>query len=488
VRPIDVAEREHRSPPPLVLVVALLAIGGLIGWGAASFGGDTIATVDAATDTEEASPLGDPSLQPETRPTISWIAATTVPEIPGPLDYAGASNVAEVNGLLYVVVRFVDPTTMEISNHLWSSEDGVEWASDVIDVGAQVSITEVTAVGDGLLMTGRSDSLFGMWRSIPDRGIDGTSWSRVAIDLPDDFSPRFHATAANQQGEITTAAIGTVDLWREIVAPYLPPGIDGTDPNLTLAAGILYSPGEPAVPLFSEPPEVVTTGGNIWIRLVTLDGEEVLQTRPLPAGAYPLSTTADLADIPIALSWISDDGIDFLPITGRNALPDGYFLPAAWQDGFITASYELGNEFAPDETVSLWTTGSGRAWDVAPVQPPRQCSPFFVAVNRDRVLLTAEDGTRCVGTNDGEWTVLAEPSTVSYAVGGGAGFLGYPDSFDYQTASFSRDGENWVDITIPAAEPYPTLEILERRLLAMSVNCCDPTKGKHIDVWIGNIS
>ncbi len=488
VRPIDVAEREYRSPPPLVLVVALLAIGGLIGWGAASLGGDGIATASPTSDPGNVSPLGDASLQPGARPTISWVQATTVPAIPSQLEYAGATNVAETNGMLYMVVRYADPTTMAISNELWSSPNGAEWSSDVVDVGVPVSITELTAVGDGLVLTGQSDSVFGLWRSIPDRAIDGTSWSRVTLDLPVDFSPEYHKTAVNRQGEVVTAVIGNVDVWREIVKPYVPDEIDLADPRVYFIDGQLYAAPNPPLQLFAEPPEVVTTDDAVWIRLVTLEGEEVLQTLPLPDGAFPVGQDSDLANIQIALSWRSDNAIDFLPVTGRNALPAGYFLPDAWQDGFIGAAYELEGSFASSEVVELWSTESGVAWQIASNQPPRECSPFFLAVNRDKLLLTAEDGTRCVGAIDQEWTILAETSTVSYAVGGGAGFIGYPNSFDYETASFSRDGLTWVDVAIPAAEPYPTLALLEERLFAMSVNCCDPNLGKHIDVWIGEIS
>lgn len=489
VRPLDVDEREPRHPPPLLLVIVLLAVGGLIGWATATLGDDGIAPVAPAPDPSNVSPLGDALRQPAARPTITWVPATSVPAFPESLGYAGSTNVAEVNGILYLVIRYRDAAAeTAIRNELWSSADGVSWTSDVLDTGMPVAITAVTAAGNGLLLTGQSEGFLGLWHSIPDRAINGTSWSPVAIDFPAGFTPEYHATVANRRGEVITTALGNLDVWREVVAPYVPDGVDVTDPDARMADNFLYVAPDIPLQLFSEPPEVVATDDSIWIRLVTLDGEEVLQTLPLPVGAYPLAVNVDLAEIPIAMSWRSSNTIDFLPVVGRNALPSGYFLPVAWQDGFVAASYEFEEEFGANGRVGLWSTAKGLAWRATAPQPPRDCSPFFLAVSRDRILLTAEDGTRCVGTDYESWTVLAEPSTVSYAVGGGAGFLGYPNSFDYATASFSRDGVAWMDVSIPATEPYPTLALLEDRLFAMSVTCCDSTRANRIEIWIGEIS
>ncbi len=83
--------------------------------------------------------------------------------------------------------------------------------------------------------------------------------------------------------------------------------------------------------------------------------------------------------------------------------------------------------------------------------------------------------------------ILEDPCTSCYVVGGAAGFLGYPDSFECDSAVFSPDGIAWGDVSVPAPEPYPTLSILENRLLALSVNQPRATVPKHIDIWIGEI-
>ena len=487
VRPLGGVELPRNSPPPLVLVGVLLLIGGLVGWAIASLTGDSIATAAPTTlATSDSSPLGDPDLDPEDRPAVSWTEATSVPPFPGGMDYAGSTDPVEFDGSIFVVMRFTSAESRTVRNELWSSQDGLVWESSTIDLGPAVSVVELTAISDGLIVTGEGAGTFGLWRSLPGRALGGESWSRLPIETPANFEPRFYSTAMNQRSGVATAVIGDIEIWREVIAPYVPTDIDVSDPSLNFLDGVLHPSDGQSVEVFAEPPEVLTTDDTIWIRLVTLDGEEVLQTYDLPPDAYPVEEAPDLSFIPIVFAWISEDGNSFLPVTTTNALPPGYFLAEAWMDGFIAAGYELADAFAPGEDVQLWQSDSGRAWQLSADQPPRECSPFFFATSRDHLLLTAEDRTRCVYDGN-DWIILQDPCTSCYAIGGPAGFLAYPSSFEYDTALFSIDGETWVDVRVPAPEPYPTLAILHYRLLAFSIHRPLPQAPTGMQIWIGDI-
>ena len=101
--------------------------------------------------------------------------------------------------------------------------------------------------------------------------------------------------------------------------------------------------------------------------------------------------------------------------------------------------------------------------------------------------LTSEDGIQCVRDLGTPWEILEESSTSTYVVGGPAGFVGYPDSFEYDSALFSRDGIAWASIEVPGSEPYPTLYILRNRLLALSANRPRENQSTQIDIWVGEI-
>ncbi|MDJ0953658.1 MAG: hypothetical protein QNJ81_08260 [Acidimicrobiia bacterium] len=486
VRPIGVEQPDGHHPPRLPLVIALLAIGGLIGWGIASLGGDSIATATTTTLAAESSPLGDASLAPGARPTVSWVAADSLPAVPENLDFAGATDPVELNGSIYLVVSYSSGTSPAIRNELWSSADGSEWVSTPIELDENVAVVDITAIPEGLLLAGSGDSVFGLWRSVPGRSLGGSSWVRIPTETPPGFTAEFHSTAVNRGNEIVTTVIGDLAIWREVIAPYLPDEIDLADPGVRFSSGVVYTSDGQTIEPFREPPEVLTVDGTVWIRLVARDGNEILQTRELPPGAYPVETSPDLSFVPVAMSWRSEDGVDFLPVTGRNALPNGYFLPEAWEGDFVAASYQLRDAFAANEEVTLWRTSSGRAWQRSDDQPPRECSPYFFAVSRSRLLLVGPDGIRCIWAED-EWTVLAEPGVVAFVVGGPAGFLGYPDVFEFGTAVFSRDGVTWSDVDIPANEPSPSLSILSDRLFALSVAPQRPSVPQRIEIWLGTI-
>lgn len=501
VRPLqdEPPQPRHHAPPRLAVGAAFLAIGGLLGWAAASIGGGETTTVDASEAQPGATATTIVPRDPRPSPTVTWHEASSVLAMPVGLEYNGSSGVVELGGELFFAINFRNPDTGAEHGEIWQSVDGLEWTSEEIDVGVPVVGLELTALGDTLLLAGSSGNDVGLWRSIPGRSIGGSSWTEVELDVPAELDQTFLATAVNNRAETMIVLIGELDIWREIVEPYVPATVDLADPKYILREdGVLFETwteeGQDfaeVIPLFLERPEVVTTGGNVWIRFVTEDGgegEEVLRTVPLPETAYPAEVNPSLASIPIVMAWVSSDGDTFLPVIGRNALPDGFFLPEPWGDSFVTAVYELEDSFAGNEQVRLWTSGSGRAWQESPDQPPAECSPFFIAVSANSIHLTGQDRTQCVRTLESGWEVLTEPSTAAYVVGGVGGFVGYPDEFEYDTATFSRDGINWTEIEIPGTEPYPTLEVLRDRLVAISVNRPRPNQPTQIDIWQGTIT
>lgn len=483
VRPISEDGLAPQTAPPRPgLFLVIMAIGALLGWGFSALAsvtptviGDDLASERALTaDTDEMA-------------TVTWLTATDVPEFPSGYDYAGATNPVELDDTYYLVVQFLNHRTGLTRSELWSSADGSSWNSDLIELGESVSIIEVAATSDGLILSGTGDDGFTMWRSVPGHVIDGSSWLPIDVDVPDGFDIDDHAIVVNDTGEVAAVVIGEIPMWRDVIAPLVPEDVDAYDPHLELSEDSVSIPdGGYSVKLFEEAPEVLTTGDSVWVRLTTVEGEELMRSYNVPAGSHPIEEAPDLRHIRVIAAWSSVDGVDFLPVLDRNQLPDGYFTPRAAKDGFIAASYELQDGYAGFESVRLWETRSGRAWEPVRGQPPSACTRFSIAVSGSRVLLTDEDGTRCLGTSEGNWEVLEEPCKLCYTVGGPAGFIGYPKGFDYTTAMFSPDGANWSDVSIPATEPYPTMIPLEDRILMFSVT--QPLVGKkHMDIWIGEI-
>ncbi len=492
VRPLrggDHVRREQQTPR-FVAVIALLAIGGLVGWVAASLG-------NAPSPTPTTSPVAQPEIDttPASRdaslgPSVEWTKANAVPEMPDGMEYRRFSAVAEVDGHINTAAVFADPTTGEEASQLWESVNGLDWKISKIDVGEPLAAQELVAVGDGLLLTGQTEDSYAMWRSIPGRAINGSSWAKVSLEIPVGFQRGFLRTAVNSTGGNMTVAIGSLELWREVIGPYLPDGVDLGDPGFVYRGGsFLYKPeSSDDIELFSEPPEVVVAGDNVWVRIVTPAGEEVIQTFPLPPGTYPVGTAPTLENVSLSMAWFSDDGIDFLPVVGVNALPSGYFLPKPWGEGFVGAVYEMDSSVVINEAITLWGSRSGRAWQPQQQQVPKECSPFQLAISGNRMHLTSEDGTQCIRDIDSPWEILDEPSTSTYVVGGGAGFVSYPDSFEYDTALFSHDGISWARISIPTPEPYPGIMVLEDRLLALSVSRPNEEAPPVVEIWLGKIS
>jgi hypothetical protein len=493
VRPLDAETSDdgggHRRPPRGALAVALLAAGLVIGWLLGSLGaGDAPVDADPAGDGATLQPNGE-------TPTVVWNEAEDVPSVPAGLEYNGFSDVVEVDGTIYVIANWINPSSGATAADLWSSDDGLRWDTDPLVVGEVGADYDLVPTGNGLILTGtKLDGSDGLWQSLPGRSIDGSSWTEIDLGVPANLHRSWFRSAVTSEGETVITLIGQLDIWRDVIRPYLPDDVDIADPKYVYRDldGVLTETSvvdgqefaERTMQPFIEPPELVIADDEIWIHLITAEGEEVFDTVPLPEGTYPATTNPTLQDIPLVMEWVSNDGIEFFPVTGRNALPNGYFLPEPWEQGLVAAAYELGESFAPNEIVTLWTSQSGRAWQLEGTQPPVECSPFFIAVSGDRMHLTSETGTQCVRKAGSDWVVLDEKSRSAYTVGGPAGFIGYPDSFEYDTALFSRDGLTWGTIEIPGLEPYPTLSILEDRLLVLSVGKSQPFQPADAGIWV----
>lgn len=207
----------------------------------------------------------------------------------------------------------------------------------------------------------------------------------------------------------------------------------------------------------------------------------------MPNDVYPHGSDFSLTRIPLARAWTSDNGIDFLEITGPDALPQGLLLPYPWDSGF-TAAADRPDDSAVDEQGLLMTSTRGRAWRIDDRQPPPECPPAQLSVSGGRIHLVGEDGTQCVRDTQSEWGVLPDQLAASFTVGGVAGFVAYANSFQYDAGHFSRDGISWTDIDIPGLAPYPTLSVLNDRLVAFSVDRPRPNRPVEIGIWVGDLT
>lgn len=482
-------------PPRLGYGIALVVAGGLLGWGIASAGGDPSPPTPTVADAVDAAATVVPR---DTRPapTVMWTEAITTPGIPAGYEYAGASDAVEVDGTIYLIVNLEDTATGVISSNLWLSTDGREWIAENFAFDKEEFIArDLTVARNGLLLTGTFDNEPALLRSISGRAVGGSSWNRIELAGADDFRPRELTTEVDGSGDAITVVVGSFDIWRDLLQPLVAPDIDLGDPSYVFRAdGTLFAPrtengvdfGE-SIDVLSAEPEVVVTHDSVWVRLVTVDGSEVLRTVPLPDGAYPLVAEPPLNDIPVAMVWRSNEDGEFRQVTARSALPEGFFRAHPWGDRLLTATFESGGVFSSSDRATLWTSALGRAWRSLESQPPPECSGYSLAVSGTRIHLTGDDGTQCVRSGDSDWEVLSPRSDAAYVTGGPAGFIGYPNAFEYDSALFSRDGIIWTEIVMPGLAPYPTVSVLENRLVALSVNRPRPNRPTQIQVWVGEI-
>ncbi len=477
--------------------MALLVIGGLVGWAIASLGdGSTAASTTTVAATVEVSETNEiVPRDPRPPPMVIWTRATTVPTTPPGLEYAGTSNLIEFNGSIFTIVNFRNEFGGETTSQLWQSEDGIDWTAEQFDVGQSVTGLHITKSGNSLLVTAGSATGTVLLRSVPGRSIGGSSWSPASLPGAGVITPRFGATVVSDEGNILVYSIGQMDIWREAIEPLLPPEVDLDDARyvfredgaLILTSTIDGVDSAEVIPLLAETPEVVVARDTVWVRLVGLDGEEVLQTLPLPDGVYPVGSDFSLTRIPLAQAWRSGDGNEFLKITGPDALPQVLLLPQPWDGGFVAAAYES-EDSAIDDQGLLLTSVTGRAWRIDDSQPPPECPPARLSVSGDRIHLVGEDGTQCVRDPESEWEILPDRLDASFTVGGAAGFVAYANSFQYDAGHFSRDGISWTDIDIPGLAPYPTLSVLNDRLVAFSVDRPRPTRPVEIEIWVGDLT
>lgn len=482
-------------PPRLGLGIALVLAGGLLGWGAASASGNpatptpTVVTAGSVTD---------PVVPRDTRPApiVTWSEATATPGIPPGYEYAGTSDAVEIGGTIYLIVNLANSATGELTSSLWLSDDGLDWVAEEFEVGEGVVASDLTVVDDRLYMTGSVDNQPALFRSISGRPVGGSSWNRIELGGGADTSPYRLTTEVNASGDVLTVAVGSYDIWRDLLQPFVPSEIDLDDRSYVLREdGTLFAArianrieSAEAINVLGREPEVVVTQDSVWVRLVAADGREALRTVPLPDGVHPLMTEPPLNNIPLAMVWRSSEEDRFLPVTARSALPQGLSTALAWGDRFVAAVFEPGGVFSDSERATLWTSASGQTWSTLEAQPPPGCSPHSLAVSGSRIHLRAEDGTECVRSGDSEWEILSERNEVAYVSGGPAGFIGYPNAFGYSSALFSRDGIDWTEIEMPGLAPYPRFSILESRLVVLSVDRPRPGRPGQIQVWVGEIA
>ena len=447
--------RERGAPRAFLLAVALL--GGLTtGWLLAVLGGGGSDIVDEPTAVSAVTSL---SAEPESvRPfSVRWTGASEIPAIPRNWEVADHSGFAEVGGTKYFVVQLRSPGNTETVSEVWSSDDGLVWSAQRPDFGKPITDPRLTAAGDGLFLVGNTGSDDVLWRATQVATEPVLDWEVVPLHAPAGMSNQVISTAVAGDGDIIVTMHGSIDIW----------------PNDELNTRLLC-----------EDPQVVVVDHTAWIRIVTCEGEELMRTVPLPQDTRPVAANFRSTDLELYAAWVSSNGGPFLPVGGDDRLPPGCFSPTGWSDGFVAAAEDTDDS----GTVSsvLWTSASGDDWRPDPVQPPAECSPFSLVASGEAIHVTSADGTQCSRGPDSDWVVLDEARSSCYKIGGQAGFVGYPNGFDYDRGLLSRDGVLWNEIPVPGMEPYPTLAILEDSLLALSV-LDDPDPNRQIRIWLGTI-
>lgn len=488
VRPLGASRRTVRriGPPRPGIILTFLAVGVLLGWLGASLGMDGPAP--PAIDQQDV-PLTALSADADAGEAIAvvWAEAAVVPDIQPGWELADHSGFAECGGRIYIAIRLRQSISGDETTELWSSEDGLLWASQPLRLGVSAEAPRLAASADSLLLTARTGAGDALWQGTPSAANDIVSWRTVQLRVPDGLRDDVLTTATTDDGDVTVVMIGDLDIWPEIIAPFLPESVAVSDAGYVYDGDeYLRGTGDRAdIRLFAEPPEVVVADQRVWVRIVTLEGEEVLRAVPLPTGVYPMSDSPPITDIRLASAWTSTGGREFIPVTALDAMPNGYFRPQAWGDTFVAAAHQPDRSVGGNGGTVLWRSDSGRAWLPDPSQPPQECSPYVVAVSGESIYLTSEEGTQCRRDLDTEWIVLGRPCTVCYKVGGAAGFLGYPRSFEYDRGVVSRDGVAWSEIAVPTVEPYPTLAVLEDRFVSMSVCGEAADQPSRIRIWVG---
>jgi hypothetical protein len=437
--------------------MAVLAVGGLVGWLVAA-AADGPAAPSTASEDPDAGRLADP---PGSLPTIDWSEAGTIPETAGTFD--GFTGAAQVGNTIYVAARVTDPVTRQRRAILWRSDDSAVWEDAGLDLGAAAVVDQIAAYGDALLLAGSSRGQPRLWKSIPGRVIGGASWIEVPLPEPPGIAVGEASLATSRDGQVVVTVPGTIDLTDRVVAD-LPAA---TDLN---RAGT----------------EVVVADNRAWTRVVTPDGSEHLATYLLPDELHYVAGRSDGLRVSAMKVWASSNGVAFYPVTGPNIVPSGRFEPIRWGKGFVAAEYGIGAAGNDDATV-IWESSRGTAWRPIRSQPSADCVPFSLSVSGERLLAVSDGGVVCLRIGDSPWQLLGtRQSGVGYLTGGDAGFLRYPLDNDYQSSAFSRDGMSWADISIPAAEPYPMIAVLRDRLLTLSVQR-RPNTAPRIQIWIGAI-
>lgn len=353
---------------------------------------------------------------------------------------------AELDGSLFVLLD-----TDGSDRALWTSEAGDTWREIDLELGPDVRITDVDVDQDSLILSGSVAGAPTLWMSVPGRSIDGMSWLVVALELAGaELGPILAdrtttVTAVNDEGEVFTNAI----VERDVSGSLSTQAVDGQAPELEVSAG------------------------RIWVRQIDNNGDPVLQTLEIPAGANATDyENGNLDQFNFWSSWVSRDGIEFDMVVGETRLPNPPFA-FGYRSNFLTKASDRDN-------VGLWQTASGQGWVDTTWQPPPECGGWdTVAVSGKRMLLISPlRSTACVSDNGADWELV--PTGLSPApqgpsrpvIGGPSGFLILTaDTTDWLVSS--RDGITWETIEAPASKLTPLVQFVGDHVLATGI--ADPS-------------
>lgn len=451
-----------RSPPPSgptprlrfgwAATIGLIAVGAILGFAIGSSGTGELDPGEPATATTRSIRSLRPPLH------YRW----TEIELPTGTPVA----TAELEGTRFALIDSI-AAGLPSDVTLWATGNDTAWRDAALDLGPEARVTDVDRYRDTLVLSGSERGTPTVWRSVPGRAIDATSWVATTLEFdggelgPIVANLTTTVTAVNDAGEMFTRARVYLDARSALLVR-----LDGLDPT--------------------RPPEIEVRPGRLWVRLTDDAGNATLHTVPMPEGLNITESTGRTGNAMERLatwsSWTSEDGVTFELIRRASPLPSPP-TPFGYRSSFLNRGFEDGG-------TRLWRWAGNRGWIDTTWNPPPECGGWD-SLSRSGIrllLVTPLLDTACVSDNGVSWEVVTRPAGRTLiasessrpAVGGPDGFLIVtPDTADWLLSS--RDGITWERIATPPSTIIPRVQFVGDRVIVAGL--VEPAAGPTW--WIG---
>lgn len=424
MRPLTVKPERRNSPRrlPATVAGALLLIGASAGY-LLGLPSDTAASIAPVTT---AAPGAAPANQ-ITPTQYDWLKQRPTSENQQAWAVYAATELVDH---LYLLVA--DDGDFRNRRVLWRSADGETWDRLKLDLGAEVTVTDLDVDGSTLLLSGWDGDTAMVWRSQALAGGDEPQWLATPLpDVADGFGDVIGVSVTseiNKSGEIVVSA--------EM-------GIDVTNTLLEFPAG------QPVPNLLSyrELPEVAVADGRLWMRIVTADGDEQVHTQTIPKTIRVTSEAGhygtEIRFLTAGALWVSADGARFsaVDLGDLAEIPS----PQSFNDIFISVAANAGGAH------ELWSSADGSTWSPSSWVAPAACGDWQgVAIGGPGLLLSSDDfDTHCLSGSGTDWEIRPSASTkVStmasvWIEGDDGGYLALARNSTESAVLTSSDGFHW---------------------------------------------